>query len=153
MVFFTLRIEQALNVSVQCSHDADPRKHCRPPDVATRISASIAACHSLASCSAFGSRVMQLPASSRVTNWRPRGNGIGSSKGVIHPISFGVASFHFLLTRSRQHRDVTFTLGRGHERKTKAVTTPRWRLFLASLVNLGTACADRWIPGDCTVRI
>jgi len=29
-----------------------------PPDVATRIKASIAACHSAASCSAFGSLVM-----------------------------------------------------------------------------------------------
>jgi hypothetical protein len=29
-----------------------------PPDVATRINASIAACHSAASCSAFGSFVM-----------------------------------------------------------------------------------------------
>src|SRR5258708_29201257 len=50
-----------------------------PPDLATRINASIAACHSWASCSAFGSVVMYLPASSRVTSWRPRGNGIGSS--------------------------------------------------------------------------
>jgi hypothetical protein len=36
-----------------------------PPEVATRIKAYIAACHSWASCSAFGSFVMYLPASSR----------------------------------------------------------------------------------------
>jgi hypothetical protein len=35
-----------------------------PPEVATRINASIAACHSWASCSAFGRFVMKLPASS-----------------------------------------------------------------------------------------
>jgi hypothetical protein len=33
-----------------------------PPSVATRIKASIAVCHSAASCSAFGSRVMNFPA-------------------------------------------------------------------------------------------
>jgi len=32
-----------------------------PPDVATRIKAPIAACHSWASCSAFGSFVMYSP--------------------------------------------------------------------------------------------
>jgi len=63
-------------------------------------------------------------------------------RGVIHPISFGVGLFHFLLTRRRQHRGVIFSLGEGHECKTKVVTTPRWRLFFASLVNLGTACAQ-----------
>jgi hypothetical protein len=46
-----------------------------PPDVATRIKASIAACHSWASCSTLESRVMYLPASSSVTSWRPRGSG------------------------------------------------------------------------------
>ncbi len=58
-----------------------------PPDVATRINASVAACHSLASCSAFGSCVMYRPASSSVTSWCPHGNGIGSSKGRRHPVS------------------------------------------------------------------
>src|SRR5258707_15806822 len=33
---------------------------------------------------------------------------------VVHPISFGVGRFHFLLTRRRQRRGVTFTLGKGH---------------------------------------
>jgi len=56
-----------------------------PPDVATRIKASIAACHSAVSCSAFGSFVMYVPASSRVTRWRPRGSGIGSSKRRFQP--------------------------------------------------------------------
>src|SRR5258707_2242004 len=58
-----------------------------PPDVATRIKASIAACHSAASCSAFGSLVMYLPASSRVTRRRPRGNGIGSLNGRFRPFA------------------------------------------------------------------
>src|SRR5258705_13616120 len=58
-----------------------------PPDVATRINASIAACHSAAPCSAFGSFVMYVPASCSVTSWRPRGNGIGSSKRRFHPRS------------------------------------------------------------------
>src|SRR5258707_4159279 len=58
-----------------------------PPDVATRIKASIAACHSAASCSDFGSFVMYLPASSRVTSWRPRGKGIDSSKRRCQPRS------------------------------------------------------------------
>ncbi len=49
------------------------------PDVATRINASIAACHSAVVCSDFGSLVMYLPASSSVTSHLPPGNGIGSS--------------------------------------------------------------------------
>ena len=55
------------------------------PDVATRIKASMAACHSAASCSAFGSFVMYLRESASVTSWRPRGNGIGSSKRRCQP--------------------------------------------------------------------
>ena len=53
-------------------------------------------------------------------------------QGVIHPISFGVGIFHFLLTRGHEHRGVTFSLGEGHECKTKAVTSPRWRLFFGN---------------------
>jgi hypothetical protein len=45
-----------------------------PPSVATRIRASIAACHSAASCSALGSFVTCLPAFSRLTRGRPRGS-------------------------------------------------------------------------------
>ena len=37
----------------------------------------------------------------------------GPPQGVIHPISFGGGLFHFLLTRRRQHRGVTFSLGEG----------------------------------------
>jgi hypothetical protein len=58
-----------------------------PPDVATRIKASMAACHSAASCSAFLSFVMYLPASSRVARLRPRGSGIGSSNRRFQPRS------------------------------------------------------------------
>jgi hypothetical protein len=54
-----------------------------PPFVATRIKASIAACHSGASWPAFGS----LPASSSVTSSRPRGRGIGSSNARFQPRS------------------------------------------------------------------
>jgi hypothetical protein len=56
-----------------------------PPFVATRIKACIAACHSGASCSAFGSFMMYLPASSSVTSSRPPGSGIGSSNGRFQP--------------------------------------------------------------------
>jgi hypothetical protein len=70
---------------------------------------------------------------------------------AFHPISFGVGLFHFLLTRSRQHRGVAFSLGEGRECKTKAVTSPRWRLFFANLVNL--ARLRRHIPaGDLRVQ-
>jgi hypothetical protein len=58
-----------------------------PPDSATRIRAFIASCHSAALCSAFGSLVMCVPASSRVTSWRPRGNEIGSSNNRFQPRS------------------------------------------------------------------
>jgi hypothetical protein len=46
MMGLSIRIELANLVAVQCPHDADPREHRRPPSVATRINASIAACHS-----------------------------------------------------------------------------------------------------------
>jgi hypothetical protein len=58
MVVFPFWIEHPLDGAVQRAHDADPSEHRRAPDVATRIKASIAACHSSASCSAFGSFVM-----------------------------------------------------------------------------------------------
>jgi hypothetical protein len=44
MMVLPVRIKHALNVSVQRPHDADARKLVGPPDVATRINASIAAC-------------------------------------------------------------------------------------------------------------
>jgi hypothetical protein len=58
MMRLAVEIEHALDVAIQCPHDADPREHRWPPDVATRIKASIAASHSAASCSAFGNLVM-----------------------------------------------------------------------------------------------
>jgi hypothetical protein len=49
---------------------------------------------------------------------------------VVHPISFGVGRFHFLLTRRRQRRGVDLYIGEGSRQcKTKAATSPRWRLF------------------------
>jgi hypothetical protein len=56
-----------------------------PPCSATRIRASTAVCHSSSCCSAFGSFSINLAASSRVTSWRPRGSGIGSSNGRFQP--------------------------------------------------------------------
>jgi hypothetical protein len=53
MMLFAIRIEDALNVTVQRLHDADSREHRWPPNVATRIRASIAACHSALSSTAF----------------------------------------------------------------------------------------------------
>src|SRR5258708_105517 len=63
MVGLAIRIELANLVSVQCPHDADPREHRRPPSIGTKIKASIAACHSGASCCVFGTLMMLLPAS------------------------------------------------------------------------------------------
>jgi hypothetical protein len=55
-----VRIELANVVAVQCPHHGKPIRASivGPPNVATRIRASIAACNSGASCSAFGSFVM-----------------------------------------------------------------------------------------------
>jgi hypothetical protein len=58
MMLFARRFEDTLDVTVQRLHDANPRSIVGPPDVATSIKASIAACHSGASRSAFGSLVM-----------------------------------------------------------------------------------------------
>ena len=54
-------------------------------DSATRIKTSTAVCHSSICCSAFGSFWIYLAASSRVTSWRPRGSGIGSSNSRFQP--------------------------------------------------------------------
>ena len=54
---------------------------------ATRIKTSTAVCHSSICCSAFGSFWIYLAASSRVTSWRPRGSGIGSSNLRVQPRS------------------------------------------------------------------
>jgi hypothetical protein len=61
-------------------HGLGRRGHRRNPSVASRIRAFIAACHSGASCSAFGSLVMYIAASLNVSNARPLVSGIGSSK-------------------------------------------------------------------------
>jgi hypothetical protein len=86
MVVFPIRIEHALNVAVQRSHDADAREHGRgPPDVATSIRASIAACHSAVPASFFGSATMYAAASFSVTSGLPFGVGIGSSNRRFQP--------------------------------------------------------------------
>jgi hypothetical protein len=47
------------DVTIQGPHDANPVKHRWPVVLGTSSSASIAACHSSASCSALGNLVMQ----------------------------------------------------------------------------------------------
>ena len=58
MMTFALGIKDPFDVTVQRPHDADPDNIVGPPLSATRMSASMAACHSGAECSAFGSFVM-----------------------------------------------------------------------------------------------
>ncbi len=50
-MIFPIRIKHGLDVSVQRSHDPMRANIVGPPDVATRIKASMAACHSAALCS------------------------------------------------------------------------------------------------------
>jgi hypothetical protein len=58
MVVFPIWIEHALNVAVQCSHDADVREYRWPAQRRDQDQGFHRACHSSASCSAFGSFVM-----------------------------------------------------------------------------------------------
>jgi len=50
--------EHTLNVPIKRSHHSDTRKHGWPVMFDHQSNASIAACHSAASCSAFGNFVM-----------------------------------------------------------------------------------------------
>ena len=70
MLLFARRVKHALDVAVQRPHDADAREH-RWPCSATNNGASIAACHSSASCFAFGSLVMYRAASRNVRRVSP----------------------------------------------------------------------------------
>jgi hypothetical protein len=61
-------------------------------------------------CSAFGSRVMYSAAFFRVTSWRPRGSGIGSSNGRFQPLGELREEISALLrehqiSAGRMHRD------------------------------------------------
>ncbi len=58
IVVFPVRIKHALDMTVNARMTPMRANIVGPPDVATRIKASIAACHSAASCSVFGSFVM-----------------------------------------------------------------------------------------------
>ena len=58
MMPFAIGIKYGLDVAVQGPQMPMRANIVGPSDVATRINASIAACHSAASCSAFGSLVM-----------------------------------------------------------------------------------------------
>jgi hypothetical protein len=51
----------------------------------TSSMASTAACHSAICCSAAASFWIYFAASLRVTSWRPRGRGMGSSNGRSSP--------------------------------------------------------------------
>jgi hypothetical protein len=57
MMIFSRR-EHALDVAVQRPHDADARHHGWAVLSATRISASVAVCHSGKFCSALGNFIM-----------------------------------------------------------------------------------------------
>lgn len=68
---------QQLDLSLPSSYSSqvDMRANIvEPPNVATRIKASIAVCRSVASCSSFGSLVMQLPASPKRDESRSAGD-------------------------------------------------------------------------------
>jgi hypothetical protein len=82
MRVFAPRIERPYDVAVQSPHDADARHHGRAvmfDDQEYRFD------RSLSCCSAFGSFWIYLAVSSRVTSWRPRGSGIGSSNVRFQP--------------------------------------------------------------------
>jgi hypothetical protein len=88
MMLFAIGIENPFDVTVQCPHDANPRKHRRSAVAfGDQIKVSTAVCHPSICCSAFGSFWIYLAASSRVTIWRPRGSGIGSSNLRFQPRS------------------------------------------------------------------
>jgi hypothetical protein len=93
MMILPIRIKDALNVSVQCPHDADASNIVGPPDSATSIRLSIAARHSAVSASFFGSAMMYAAAYLSVKSWRPFGSGIGSSnfrdQSAVGMVPFG----------------------------------------------------------------
>jgi hypothetical protein len=91
MRFFALRVELRDVVPVQRPHDADASEQRRAAAIETRSKASIAARHSSASCSFFGSAAMYSPASSSITGLRPS-TSIGSSKGRLQPRSVMISS-------------------------------------------------------------
>jgi hypothetical protein len=62
MMILPIRIKDALNVSVQCLHDADASKQRRPAWLRDRIRLSIAARHSAVSATFFGSAMMYAAA-------------------------------------------------------------------------------------------
>ena len=97
-----VRIELANAVAVQRLHDTDPREHRRA--ARRRDQDQGFHRHSAVLCSAFGSLVMYLPASSRVTRRRPRGNGIGSLNWRFQPFAALRANVRFFLATKRWGR-------------------------------------------------
>jgi hypothetical protein len=81
-----------------------------PPSSTTSISASMAACHSGRSRTAFGSAAMYSPASRSVTSLRPS-TSIGSSKGPP-PASIGSFCAIQILVRPKSALDPTTTFSR-----------------------------------------
>jgi hypothetical protein len=96
-----------------------------PSSSATSSNASIAACHSSASCPAFGSSVMYSAASRKVTNVLPLGNGTGSSNARDQSVTRDIV----IIVKAGRHTwrvilVARITFGAGH---TSAATLTRMR--------------------------
>jgi hypothetical protein len=87
MRVFAIWVELPKDVTVQCPHHANARHHGRPvilDDEEQRFDRSLPFLEMLFD---LGSFWIYLAASSRVTIWRPRGSGIGSSNGRFQPVA------------------------------------------------------------------
>ncbi len=86
MMIFAVWIENALDVPVQCPHDADARQH-QPAATDLRGVDQVfdRGLPLLELLFGPGSFWIYLAASLSVTSWRPRGNGIGSSNSRAQP--------------------------------------------------------------------
>jgi hypothetical protein len=84
---FAIRVEDPFDVTVQRSHHPIRANIVGPPRSATRIKASIAACHSGNLASFLGNVVTWVAASLRVTILRPSERAIGSSNSRAQPRS------------------------------------------------------------------
>ena len=96
MQVFPVRVEHALDVTVQRPHDADARMHQRSATFRRHDQAG------------------ELAASLSVTIWRPRGSEIGSSNGRFQPrsgtrhqdlLDYSVIEFHAFGQRLRKVQD------------------------------------------------
>jgi hypothetical protein len=132
MMLFAIRIKHPLDVAFMTPIRASM---VGPPLLsATRIKTSTAVCHSSICCSAFGSFWIYLPASSRVTSWRPRGSGIGSSNLRFQPrslmtpalfVELGFKAFRHSRCRMIVGRVAPWTRSAGATARAGAFTFPR----------------------------